>query len=148
MYHYREMCLADIPAAFHVRTSTIENPLTLQELEQDYELTPESLAQAMKASSKGWVCEDDNQVVGFAMGDPYEGELTVLAVLPKHEGNGIGKRLLATVESWLLESGCDELWLLTTPDPTLRAYKLYLSKGWTATGEIIDEDEKFVKVCS
>jgi ribosomal protein S18 acetylase RimI-like enzyme len=145
MYLFREMLPADIPAAFHVRTSTIENALTMQELEEDYELTPETLAEAMKASAKGWVCETDNEVIGFAMGDPEEYELTVLAVLPKYEGHGIGRRLLAEVESWLFGLGSDEIWLATTPNSSLRAYRLYVSQGWIPTGEIIDEDEKFIK---
>jgi ribosomal protein S18 acetylase RimI-like enzyme len=145
VYKFREMLPSDIPAAFHVRTSTTENALTVQELEEDYELTPETLAEAMKTSVKGWVCETGEELIGFAMGDPEEYELTVLAVLPEHEGNGIGTRLLAAVESWLSNIGADEIWLVTTPNSSLRAYRLYVSQGWIPTGEIIDEDEKFIK---
>lgn len=145
MYKIRAMHSTDIPSAFHIRTSTLENALTLVELEEDYGLTPETLADAMKVSAKGWVCEADGQVIGFAMGDSQEREVTVLAVLPECEGNGIGRRLLAEVESWLFELGNDDLWLVTTPNPTLRAYKLYVSQGWSPTGEIVDEDETFIK---
>ena len=145
MNKYREMTLDDIHAAFRVRTSTVENPLTMQRLRDHYNLTPETLAEAIQGSLKGWVCEVDNEVVGFAMGDSQAGELSVLAVLPEQEGKGIGKNLLELVEQWLKQHGHNEIWLMTTPDPTLRAYALYKSKGWVPTGEIMDEDEKFVK---
>ena len=144
MIRFREMELHDIPAAFDVRTSTKENALTLAELEEDYELTPETLASAMRSTTRGWVCEADGKVVGFAMGDSANAELTVIAVLPDYEGRSIGKRLLSEVENWLFSSGHDELWLVTTPDPELRAYSFYVKRGWVPTGEIIDEDEKFL----
>jgi GNAT superfamily N-acetyltransferase len=78
------------------------------------------------------------------MGDSTNAELTVIAVLPDYEGRGIGKRLLSEVENWLFSLGHKELWLVTTPDPDLRAYNFYVKRGWVPTGEIIDEDEKFV----
>jgi ribosomal protein S18 acetylase RimI-like enzyme len=130
----RDMELDDIPAAFSVRTSTRENPLTLVELEEDYELTPETLASAMLSTAKGWVCEADGKVVGFSMGDSTNAELTVIAVLPDYEGRGIGKRLLSEVENWLFSLGHKELWLVTTPDPDLRAYNFYVKRGWVPTG--------------
>ncbi|MEM6583041.1 MAG: GNAT family N-acetyltransferase [Pseudomonadota bacterium] len=138
------MTSSDIADAFSIRISTIENALTLTELEEDYELTPESLAEAMEGSVRGWVGEVDSKVVGFAMGDNVTGELTVIAVRPEFEGMGIGTALLGKVENWLFTEGHRELWLLTTPDPDLRAYQLYTANGWIATGEIIEDDEKFV----
>jgi GNAT superfamily N-acetyltransferase len=145
MPQFRKMTAADIDAAFRIRTSTTENALSLQDLEEDYGLTPQTLATALQGSASGWVCEVDAQVVGFAMGDSEAGELTVIAVLAEHEGNGIGRRLLAEVESWLFGLGHEAIWLVTSPDPSFRAYQLYLSQGWRATGVIIEEDEKFVK---
>jgi ribosomal protein S18 acetylase RimI-like enzyme len=142
----REMTVADIPDVFSVRVSTPENSVTIEELEQEYELTPETLAVAMQVSVKGWVCEVDDQIVGFAMGDSKSGEMTVIAVLPEFEGRGIGRSLLAKVRTWLFDSGHDKIWLLTTPDRSSRAYGFYLSQGWRATGLIIEEEdaEKFV----
>jgi ribosomal protein S18 acetylase RimI-like enzyme len=145
LYLFREMTATDINAAFKIRTAAVENALTIQQLEEDYDLTPETLAAAMQDSAKGWVCEVENRVVGFAMVDSDEGELTVLAVLAEYEGIGIGTRLLAAAESSLIEQGHEEIWLVTTPDPTFRAYNLYKSQGWTPTGEMFDGDEKFVK---
>lgn len=140
----REMTVADLPEVFAVRISTVENNVTMQELEDEYELTPETLAAAMQLSAKGWVCEVDGRIVGFAMGDSESGEMTVIAVLAEYERRGIGERLLTQVQDWLFQSGHDEVWLVTTPDPNFRAYGFYQSKGWIATGEIVDDEEKFV----
>ena len=118
----------------------------MAELEAEYGLTPESLAKAMQASAKGWVCEVGDQVVGFAMGDSESGEMTVIAVLSEFERRGIGKALLDRVRDWLFDSGHDEIWLLTTPNLNFRAYGFYLSQGWDATGLVVEEEEaeKFV----
>lgn len=145
MITIREMTVTDLPEVFSVRVSTTENVVTTEELEEEYEVTPETLAKAMDQSAKGWICESAGKIVGFAMGDGESGEMTVLAVLPEYERRGVGKKLLTTVRDWLFDLGHDELWLLTTPDPNFRAYGFYLSQGWTATGELIGEDEeKFV----
>jgi len=140
----RKMTVADLPEVFAVRISTVENSVTLQELEDEYELTQDSLAAAMQLSAKGWVCEVDGKIVGFAMGDSESGEMTVIAVLGAFERQGIGEKLLTKVRDWLFECGHDEVWLVTTPDPNFRAYGFYQSQGWIATGVIIDEEEKFV----
>jgi ribosomal protein S18 acetylase RimI-like enzyme len=150
MLNFRQMSVLDIPEAFEVRISTVENVVSIQELEDEYGLTPETLAVAMSGSSQGWVCTEDERIVGLAMGDQETGEMSVVAVRPEYEGRGIGGKLLNLVQDWLFESGHDELWLVTTPDPGFRAYGFYISRGWRPTGDIDDGDEKFVlrrKVC-
>ena len=78
------------------------------------------------------------------MGDKSSGELTGLALRPEFEGRGIGKLLLQQVQGWLFANGHQELWLVTSAEPSFRAYGFYQSQGWQATGEINeDEDEKF-----
>ncbi len=144
MTDIREMTVADLPEVFAVRISTEQNAVTMQELEDEYDLTPQTLAAAMNSSAKGWVCEVGGRIVGFAMGDRDEGEMTVIAVVSDCEQRGIGKQLIRKVQDWLFESGHEEIWLVTTPNPSFRAYGFYLSLGWTATGVIIDEEEKFV----
>ena len=138
---FREMSTDDLPAAFRVRLSTIENAITMEELEEDYGITPESLALAMQSKVRGWLCEEDGEVIGFSMGDRSNGEVQVVAVLPAHEGRGIGKTLLAHVRDWLLTEGYDEIWLLANPDPHIRAAGFYKKLGWRATGVFKGEDE-------
>ncbi len=138
---YREMATDDLPAVFELRVATRENAVTMEELEEDYGITPQSLAEAMATHVKGWLCEDNGLAVGFAMGDRANGEVQVVALRPSHEGRGIGKRLLDQVTSWLFSEGHEEIWLLSNPDPTIRAYGFYRRLGWRPTGERRGYDE-------
>ena len=138
---YREMLVADLPAVFELRVATRENAITLEELEQDYGITPASLAEAMAADVKGWLCEEKGLVVGFAMGDRSNGEIQVVAVRPGFEDRGIGKQLLGFVQRWLHQEGHDEVWLLSNPDSGIRAHGFYRKLGWQPTGERRGDDE-------
>lgn len=125
----REITVNDIPALFVVRTQTRENAMSLEELES-IGITPDSMEVAVNGSHKGWLFEEDGEVGGFAMGDSKKSELTVMAMLPAHEGKGIGGVLLSNVENWLQSEGCEKIWLTTDINPSLRAYGFYLSQGW------------------
>lgn len=138
------MLVGDIPDAFSVRLSTVENAITIEQMAEVYGVTPHSLAAAMKSHVKGWVCTDAEKIVGFAMGDHSNGEIQVDAVLPEYERKGIGRALLAQAQNWLFSNGFDEVWLLANPDPTLRAYTFYRWLGWKTTGEIRGDDEVMI----
>ena len=141
MLTYRQMRPEDVDAALNVRFSTLENAITLQELEHDYGVTPQSIAEALGSISRGWLCEDGSKVVGFSIGDGLSGEVKVVAVSPGYEGQGIGKTVLANVKSWLFALGHQEIWLLANPDPNIRASGFYRKLGWEATGEMNGQDE-------
>ena len=141
---FREMTNDDLPAVFSVRTSTIENAITMEELKEDYGITLESLAEAMNSHVNGWLCEDSDIVVGFSMGDRLNGEVQVVAVHPDYEGRGIGKALLNKVKNWLFSLGHEEIWLGAYPDPDIRAYGFYRKLGWQTTGEMKGYDEIMV----
>jgi ribosomal protein S18 acetylase RimI-like enzyme len=131
---YREMLQKDIATIFKVRTSTRENRMTMEEL-ADLGITSESVSQALKVKTKGWVCEEAGKILGFTVGDGDSGEILVVAVLPKSEGRGIGRQLMELVQNWLFSRGHKELWLMENPDPTIRAYSFYRKFGWIPTGE-------------
>lgn len=129
MLVFREIEAGDIPSLFEVRTRTRENRYSLAELER-LGITPESVERMMASTHRGWLCEEEGSVVGFAMGDGSTGEMWVIAVLPSHERRGVGSRLLRLVEGWLASEGWREAWLTTDEDAGLRAYGFYRSKGW------------------
>lgn len=137
----REMTIADIQASFALRFSTVENAITAEDLERDYGITPATLADSMRADTRGWVAEDDGQMVGYAMGNRTNGEVFVVAVRPGHEGQGIGKTVLSRVVDWLWASEHDNIWLCANPDPDIRATGFYRKLGWRRTGEMRGEDE-------
>lgn len=141
MLTYRAMTVDDIPAVLAVRFATVENAITLEELEADYGITPATIAASMASDSRGWLCEDESSVVGFAMGDRSSGEVQVVAVRPGHEGRGIGKALLTSVCDWLFAEGHDEIWLGASRDPELRATGFYRRLGWRRTGVMKGDDE-------
>ena len=127
----REIVAGDIPALFHVRTHTRENRYTLEGL-RAVGITPDSVRAWLEGSTKGWLAElPSAEVVGFCMADRSSGELQVVAVLPGHEGRGIGGRLMTQAETWLAGAGCARAWLTTDLDPGLRAHGFYLARGWT-----------------
>ncbi len=140
-FTYRPMETSDLAAAFAVRLSTVENSITMERLESDYGITPQSLSEAMASDVKGWLCETSGRAVGFAMGDRSNGEVQVVAVRPEFEGRGIGNRLLTHVQTWLFSEGHEEIWLLANPDPNVRAHGFYRKLGWRATGSSEGDNE-------
>ena len=125
----RQIVIGDIPSLFRVRIATDENRLSIEELAA-LGIDETSVTKRLVGSCRGWLCEEDGEVVGFAMGDKASGEMWVIAVLPSHVGQGIGGALLESVDQWLSDEGCAELWLTTDVDPTLRAYSFYRRHGW------------------
>ncbi|MGD1877338.1 MAG: GNAT family N-acetyltransferase [Kiloniellaceae bacterium] len=141
MLTFRQVTVEDLPAVIAVRLSTVENAITLEEMKNDHGITPESLAAAMASDVCGWLCEDAGKVVGIAMGDRSNGEIQVVAVLPGHEGRGIGRALLTHVQQWLFDNGHDEIWLGANPDPAVRASGFYRKLGWRRSGVMKGGDE-------
>lgn len=126
---FREITEGDVPELFRVRVSTRENALTEEEL-QRLGITPETVCRMLAGSHRGWLCEVDGAVVGFAMGNGRTGEMWVIALLPEAEGRGIGAELMDRVEGWLWSLGWREIWLTTDTDTSLRAYGFYRARGW------------------
>ena len=122
----------DLKEIFDLRAATRENPLSREELRK-MGITEESTEEVLRTTHRGWLFEEEGRIVGFAIGDGKTGELSVIAVLPEFEGRGIGSRLLAAVEGWLISQGKEELWLWTSSDRKKRAFAFYLKHGWTVS---------------
>jgi GNAT superfamily N-acetyltransferase len=104
-------------------------------------------AQPIPARSGSLVAEDDGRIVGLASFGPYRpeegnldpetGELYAIYVDPEHWGTGAGRRLLATVQTNLTESGFRgmRLWVL---EENHRARRFYESVGlrWDGTRHV------------
>lgn len=138
---FRQMRAEDVPAALAVRLSTRENAVTLDELEEDYGVTPQSMADELRSDAGGWICEDAGELVGFSIGNGLNGEIAVVAVAPEHECRGIGKTVLVHTQNWLFSLGYEEIWLLANPDSNIRATGFYEKLGWRATGAMKGHDQ-------
>ncbi len=119
----------DLPTIFDVRVATWHNDHGREELTQ-MGITIDSVTEMMRTTHRGWLCEVENNIVGFAMGNKQTAEMWVIAVLKDYEARGIGRALLTRVEDWLFEQGHQEAWLTTDPDETCRAVGFYRHCGW------------------
>jgi len=125
--HYRELQPGDLRAVFRVRVATWHNDNGAAELHA-LGITPERVTHLLKTSHRGWVCEVDQQIVGFAMGNVQTGEMWVIAVLAAYEGRGIGGQLFRRVED-LPFASWPVIWLTTDTDESLRAVGFYRHLG-------------------
>ncbi len=124
---FREAKIDDIPQMQIVRNSVKENQLSNPDVvkDKDYEIY-------LTDNGKGWVCEIDNEIVGFAIVDLVENNIWALFVNPKFENQGIGKQLHNMMLNWYFEQTKTSVWLGTAPDT--RAEKFYRFSGWEEIG--------------
>ncbi|MCC6070206.1 GNAT family N-acetyltransferase [Massilia sp. GCM10020059] len=133
---YRVACAQDIPAMSAIRLAVGEN-----KLRDPGRITPKMYADYLDALGRGWVCERDGVIAGFAYADREDGAIWALFVDPAHEGCGIGKHLLALATGYLFEQGHARVVLSTGPDT--RADRFYTAQGWQRSFTAGDRDACF-----
>jgi GNAT superfamily N-acetyltransferase len=84
----------------------------------------------------GFVGREGPSLGGYCFGNTRTGEVVVLALLPAHEGQGVGRRLLSMVVDALRSHGHTELFLGCAADPAVRSYGFYRHLGWRSTGTV------------
>lgn len=124
---YREAKPKDISQIQIVRNSVIENTL----------LDPNSVSDQdcldfITERGKGWVCEIDDEIVGFAIADLINNNIWALFIKPKYERKGIGKNLQEIMLNWYFDQGKEYVWLGTSPNT--RAERFYRRSGWIENG--------------
>lgn len=134
--HFREATLEDIRAMQVVRHSVKENVLSNPAL-----VTDEDCEEYITRRGRGWVCEVDKQVLGFAIADLADNSIWALFVDPAHEGRGIGRQLHDAMLRWYFEQTDKTVWLTTAP--STRAAAFYEKAGWKATGTKANGEIKF-----
>lgn len=124
---FREAKIDDISQMQIVRNSVKENQLSNPDVvkDKDYEIY-------LTDNGKGWVCEIDNEIVGFAIVDLVENNIWALFVNPKFENQGIGKQLHNMMLNWYFLQTKTSVWLGTAPNT--RAEKFYKLAGWEEIG--------------
>jgi len=135
---------SDIVTLFRIRTSVTENHQSQEELAA-LGVTPESVGEMLRTTSRAWVAEIDDEVVAFSMADAEAGTVFAMFVLPGYENRGAGRALMRAAEEWLFSQGHDEIWLLTGSDERLRANGFYRHLGWNAEGIEADGQLRYVK---
>ena len=90
---------------------------------------------------KGWVCEIDHKIVGFAIVDLKENNIWALFLDPKFEKKGIGQRLHKTMLDWYFTQTKEKVWLGTAFNT--RAEQFYRKAGWKEVGTHGTDEIKF-----
>jgi len=124
---FREARITDIPEIQKVRNSVKENTLSDPAL-----VTDKDVEDYITRRGKGWVCEMDNHIVGFAIADLQDNNIWALFIHPEYEGKGIGKRLHDEMLDWYFARTQSAVWLGTSPDT--RAEQFYRNAGWKEVG--------------
>lgn len=125
--HIRLATLKDIPDMHRVRRSVREN-----RLRDPASVTLASYPRMLGGQGRGWVCEVNERVAGFAVVDAGRGNVWALFVDPAHEGYGIGRALHDQMLDWFFTSGYEQLWLSTELET--RAQRFYERAGWRRAG--------------
>ncbi|MCJ8166661.1 GNAT family N-acetyltransferase [Pontibacter sp. E15-1] len=132
----REATISDIRQIQIVRHSVKENTLSNPE-----RVTDADCEEFLTKRGKGWVCEIDGLIVGFAIADLKDNNIWALFLRPEFEGRGFGHQLHELMLDWYFGTGKENVWLGTLPNT--RAEKFYRKKGWKETGLHGDKEIEF-----
>lgn len=132
----REATIDDIRQIQIVRNSVKENTLSNPDL-----VTDEDCVEFITVRGKGWVCEINHQVVGFAIADLKENNIWALFLDPHFERKGIGQQLHKIMLDWYFSKTKDTVWLGTAFNT--RAELFYRKAGWTEVGTHGTKEIKF-----
>ena len=123
----REAKSEDIKQIQIVRNSVRENTLSDPGL-----VTDEDCEEFINKRGKGWVCEIDQKIVGFAIVDLKEHNIWALFLKPEFEKRGIGRKLHKVMLDWYFSRTTETVWLGTAFNT--RAEMFYRKAGWKEAG--------------
>jgi GNAT superfamily N-acetyltransferase len=124
---FRTAIPGDIPQIQVVRNAVKENTLSDPSL-----VTDGDCFEFITRRGKGWVCEKEGRILGFAIADLEEDNIWALFVDPQWERMGIGRELHRLMLGWYFGQGKDHVWLSTAPGT--RAERFYRNYGWIEAG--------------
>lgn len=133
---FRIAKIEDIANIHRVRNSVRENALSNPDL-----ITHEDYVEFLTQRGKGWVCEVDDQIVGFSVADLKDDNIWALFLAPEFEGKGIGRKLQELMLDWYFSNGKSKVWLGTAPQT--RAADFYRKSGWKEIGKNGEKEIKF-----
>ncbi|TKC09432.1 GNAT family N-acetyltransferase [Pedobacter frigoris] len=133
---FRAAELSDIKQMQVVRHLVKENTLSSPDLVPD-----KDVAFYLSEKGKGWVCEVNDQLVGFSIVDLKDKSVWALFVDPEFAEKGVGKELHRLMIEWYFDRTKDKIVLGTAPKT--RAEYFYLLQGWIQTGIYPNGEIKF-----
>ncbi|MHA8066379.1 GNAT family N-acetyltransferase [Aquirufa sp. ROCK2-A2] len=133
---FREATKFDIPQIQIVRNSVKENTLSDPNLVSD-----QDCEEFLTIRGKGWVCEIDDQIIGFAIVDLIENNIWALFVDPNFEQKRVGRKLHQLMLEWYFSQTQQNIWLGT--ELNTRAEIFYRKAGWAEIGLHGSKEIKF-----
>jgi ribosomal protein S18 acetylase RimI-like enzyme len=133
---FREAVIEDIPQIQKVRNSVKENMLSNPTLVSD-----QDCKEYLTEYGKGWVCEINNQIVGFSIVGLLQKNVWALFVHSNFESQGIGDILHQKMINWYFNQTQDTIWLST--EENTKAELFYKKRGWNAIGKYGKSETKF-----
>mgnify|MGYP000623789810 CR=1 FL=1 len=124
---FREARIDDIEEIQKVRNAVKENVLSDPGL-----VTNSDCETFLTERGKGWVCEIDQKIVGFAIADLKENNIWALFMDPQFERRGIGRQLHKMMLDWYFSQTRQTVWLGTAFNT--RAEAFYRTAGWKEAG--------------
>ena len=134
---FREAHTSDIKQIQVVRNAVKENVLSNPGL-----VTDKDCVEYLTLRGKGWVCENDGTIIGFAIADLIDNNIWALFVHPEYDQQGIGKKLHDIMLNWYFDQQKEMVWLSTSSNT--RAEKFYRMQGWKEVGLYGKGEIKFV----
>ena len=123
----REAAIADIPQIQIVRNSVKDSALS-----NPYLVSGQDCETFITVRGKGWVCEIEEQIVGFAIADLKGNNIWALFLKPEFERKGIGRALHNIMLDWYFAQTKETVWLGTAFNT--RAEEFYRKAGWKEVG--------------
>ena len=103
---FRVAAVEDIQQIQIVRNAVKENVLSDPGL-----VTDNDCIEFITIRGKGWVCEIENKIVGFAIVDLKENNIWALFIDPSFEKRGVGRQLHDTMLDWYFTQTTETVWL-------------------------------------
>ncbi|WP_209390462.1 GNAT family N-acetyltransferase [Chryseobacterium sp. RR2-3-20] len=132
----REAKTEDIKQIQIVRNAVKENALSNPNF-----VTDKDCEEFITERGKGWVCEIENNIMGFSIVDLKENNIWALFVHPDYEKKGIGRLLHNIMLDWYFNQTKKNVWLGTAPNT--RAEIFYRKSGWKEIGTHGNGEIKF-----
>ena len=131
----RQATRADRAGLWRVRYAVQENTLTPGRIGDD------ELFDQIERTGRGWVIEEDGEIVAFAIGNASDGNVWALFVDPAAQGRGHGSRLHDVMVEWLFAQGLGQLWLGTGNETRARGF--YERHGWREAGPYGERETRY-----
>jgi GNAT superfamily N-acetyltransferase len=134
--NFRIAQVKDIDNYMIVRMAVKENVLS-----NPAKVTRQDNIDYITKNGKGWVCEIENTIVGFAIVGLVKNNVWALFVHPDFEKKGIGRKLHDLVLDWYFKQTKEKIWLET--DRNSYAETFYKKIGWVEVNNAGSDEVKF-----